>query len=79
MSDQEKSADATESVDTGPFERISRRSFLTRLSAAGAAVGTGQLHANAIAATPVQPSGEIGPTDVVQTDDTRTKIGRAHV
>ena len=74
MSDQETKADAAESVDAGLFGRITRRSFLTRLSAAGAAVGSGQLHANAIAATPVPASAEIEPAVALLTDDTLSQV-----
>jgi len=74
VSDQEKNADAVEREDASLFKRISRRSFLTRISAAGAAVGAGQLHANAIAATPVPTSGEMAPTDAVPSDDTLSQV-----
>jgi xanthine dehydrogenase YagT iron-sulfur-binding subunit len=37
------------------FERVTRRTFLTRVGVAGAAVGAGQLHAVAFADTPEAP------------------------
>ena len=52
MSDHEKKPDACPDQVQVAFTRISRRSFLTRISAAGAAVGVGQLSLDTQAATP---------------------------
>ncbi|HEY1999978.1 (2Fe-2S)-binding protein [Paraburkholderia sp.] len=55
------------------FERVSRRSFLTRVGAAGVAVGTGQLHTLARA-----DSGSIGE-DAASTSNTASESDSVHV
>jgi len=62
MSDHEKKPDACPDQVQVAFTRISRRSFLTRISAAGAAVGVGQLSLDTQAATPA-PDELAAPSD----------------
>ncbi|MEA3125746.1 MAG: xanthine dehydrogenase YagT iron-sulfur-binding subunit, partial [Caballeronia sp.] len=49
MYDKPQQPDATDDEPATLFERVTRRSFLTRVGAAGVAVGTGQLHSLALA------------------------------
>jgi xanthine dehydrogenase YagT iron-sulfur-binding subunit len=49
MNDKPQQPDATDDEPATLFERVTRRSFLTRVGAAGVAVGTGQLHSLALA------------------------------
>ncbi len=62
MSDHEKKPDACPDQVQVAFTRISRRSFLTRIGAAGAAVGVGQLSLDTQAATPA-PDELAAPSD----------------
>jgi len=62
MSDHEKKPDACPDQVQVAFTRISRRSFLTQISAAGAAVGVGQLSLDTQAATPA-PDELAAPSD----------------
>jgi xanthine dehydrogenase YagT iron-sulfur-binding subunit len=49
MNDKPQQPDATDDEPATLFERVTRRSFLTRVGAAGVAAGTGQLHSLALA------------------------------
>jgi xanthine dehydrogenase YagT iron-sulfur-binding subunit len=49
MNDKPQQPDITHDEPATLFERVTRRSFLTRVGAAGVAVGTGQLHSLALA------------------------------
>ncbi|CAN7568526.1 2Fe-2S iron-sulfur cluster-binding protein [Caballeronia sp. LjRoot34] len=67
MNDKPQRPDATDDEPATLFERVTRRSFLTRVGAAGVAMGTGQLHSLALADSDdasqnAAPSGGV-PTD----------------
>ena len=49
MNDKPQQPDITDDEPATLFERVTRRSFLTRVGAAGVAVSTGQLHSLALA------------------------------
>jgi xanthine dehydrogenase YagT iron-sulfur-binding subunit len=67
MNDKPQRPDTTDDAPATLFERVTRRSFLTRVGAAGVAMGTGQLHSLALADSDdasqnAAPSGGV-PTD----------------
>jgi xanthine dehydrogenase YagT iron-sulfur-binding subunit len=73
MNDKPQQPDATDDEPATLFERVTRRSFLTRVGAAGVAVGTGQLHSLALADTG-DASQNDAPSGVVLADS-----GNVHV
>jgi xanthine dehydrogenase YagT iron-sulfur-binding subunit len=73
MNDKPQQPDATDDGPATLFERVTRRSFLTRVGAAGVAVGTGQIHSLALADS-VDASQNAAPSDLVPTDS-----GNVHV
>jgi xanthine dehydrogenase YagT iron-sulfur-binding subunit len=81
MSDHGKKPDTQGDTPPGPIERISRRSFLTRVSATGVVVGAGQLPGSALAATPTAT--ESPPPDAAAPSDGSMHVnlvvnGQAH-
>ncbi|MDB5830886.1 MAG: Oxidoreductase [Caballeronia sp.] len=78
MNDKPQQPDATDDEPATLFERVTRRSFLTRVGAAGVAVGTGQLHSLALADTALADSDEASqngaPSGAVPADS-----GNVHV
>ncbi|WP_158940313.1 (2Fe-2S)-binding protein [Burkholderia sp. S171] len=73
MNDKPQRPDTPDNEPTTLFERVTRRSFLTRVGAAGVAVGTGQLHALALADSDDAIQTD-APSDVVPAAD-----GNVHV
>jgi len=73
MNDKPQRPDTTDDEPATLFERVTRRSFLTRVGAAGVAVGTGQLHSLALADSG-DASQNGAPSGVVPTDS-----GNVHV
>jgi xanthine dehydrogenase YagT iron-sulfur-binding subunit len=73
MNDKPQRPDTPDDEPATLFERVTRRSFLTRVGAAGVAVGTGQLHSLALADSG-DASQNGAPSGVVPTDS-----GNVHV
>jgi xanthine dehydrogenase YagT iron-sulfur-binding subunit len=73
MNDQPQRPDTIDDEPVTLFERVTRRSFLTRVGAAGVAMGTGQLHSLALADTD-DASQNGAPSGVVPMDN-----GNVHV
>src|ERR1700733_3539956 len=73
MNDKPQQPDTTDDEPATLFERVTRRSFLTRVGAAGGAGGTGQLHSLALADS--DDAGQNGaPSDVAPAES-----GNVHV
>ncbi|CAN7532119.1 2Fe-2S iron-sulfur cluster-binding protein [Caballeronia sp. LjRoot31] len=68
MNDKPQQPDTTDDEPATLFERVTRRSFLTRVGAAGVAMGTGQLHSLALADSD-DASQNAAPSGVVPTDN----------
>jgi xanthine dehydrogenase YagT iron-sulfur-binding subunit len=73
MNDKPQRPDTTDDEPATLFERVTRRSFLTRVGAASVAVGTGQLHSLALADSD-DTSQNVAPGDIVPTES-----GNVHV
>ncbi|SOE93328.1 xanthine dehydrogenase YagT iron-sulfur-binding subunit [Burkholderia sp. D7] len=73
MNDKPQQPDTTDDEPATLFERVTRRSFLTRVGAAGVAASTGQLHSLALADS--DDAGQNGaPSDVAPAES-----GNVHV
>jgi xanthine dehydrogenase YagT iron-sulfur-binding subunit len=73
MNDKPQQPDITDDEPATLFERVTRRSFLTRVGAAGVAVSTGQLHSLALADSD-DASQNGAPSGIVPTES-----GNVHV